>query len=118
MSSNDPAHLAGKTLEGRRFQPTNPEELRSLVNFAFDYRGDVTLELDTGEVLEGYVYDRNDQMPSPSLKVFPKDQEGTRVVLYEHVVSIFFSGEDTAFGKSWDDWVNKMQKISAKKEST
>ena len=118
MSSNDPAHLAGKTVEGQRVHPKNPEELRSVVNVAFDYRGDVTLELVTGEVLEGYVYDRNDQMPCPSLKLFPKDQDGTRVVLYEQVVSIFFSGEDTAFGKSWDDWVNKMQKISDKKPSS
>ena len=117
MSSDDQAHSVGQTLEGRRFQPKNHEELRSLVDLAFDYRGDVTVELQSGEILEGYIYDRQDKSPSPSLKLFPKDQPGSRNVFYEDIVSIFFSGEDTAFGKSWEEWVSKSQKVSAKKES-
>ena len=118
MSSDDQGHSAGPTLEGLRFQPKNQQELRDLVDRAFDYRGDVTIELQSGEILEGYVYDRNDESPSPSLKLFLKDQPDSRKVSYEDVVSIFFSGEDTAFGKSWEDWVNKSQKVSAKKESS
>ena len=116
MSSNHHAQPIGQTLEGQRFRPSTPEECRYAVDLAFDYRGDVSIELGSGEILEGYVYDRNDTLPEPYLKVFPKDGPGTRSLSYADIVSIFFSGEDTAFGKSWEEWANKMQKVSAKKE--
>jgi len=98
-----------QSLEGQVFKVADAEERKKVIDLAFDYRGDVTLELRSGERLEGYVYDRNSQLPAPSLKLFPKNQGGTREVGYEDIVSIVFSGQDTAFGKSWEEWLNKKQ---------
>ena len=86
-----------------------------MIELAFDYRGDVTLELQSGERLEGFVYDRNTESPVPSLKLFPKYHPGTMEVRFEDVVSIDFSGEDTASGKSWEEWLIKKQKVSTDK---
>ena len=96
--------------EGQQFNFEDAEIRNKVIELAFDYRGDVTLELRSGERLEGYVYHRNSQEPNPSLRIFPKNQAGTRDVEYKDILSIVFSGEDTAFGKSWEDWHNKKQK--------
>lgn len=110
-------HQLGQSLEGQQFKLADAKQREHVIELAFDYRGDVTLELLSGERLEGYVYHRNSQAPSPSLKLFPKNEAGTREVGYEDIVSISFSGEDTAFGKSWEDWLNKKQKDSEKNQS-
>lgn len=114
MASQPESPRFEQSLEGKHFQVDNAEQLTHAIELAFDYRGDVTLELRTGERLEGYVYHRNGQGPSPTLKVFPKNQTGTREIGYEDIVSIVFSGEDTAFGKSWDDWLKKKSPDQAK----
>ena len=114
MTSQPDSSRLEQSLEGKHFKVLDAELRNKVIEWAFDYRGDVTLELRSGELLEGYVYHRNCQMPSPSLKLFPKNQDGTREVGYEDIVSIHFSGEDTAFGKSWEDWLDKNQKESRK----
>ena len=45
-------HTSGNgagSLEGRIFQPASPAELAEAIELAFDYRGDVTIGLRTGE---------------------------------------------------------------------
>jgi len=79
------------------------------VDVAFDYRGDVTLELTSGEKIEGYIFNRNASASLPVLQLFPKDQAGTRVVPYADIATIAFTGEDTASGKSWEAWVKKKE---------
>ncbi|RMH31929.1 MAG: hypothetical protein D6690_15100 [Nitrospirae bacterium] len=82
------------------------------MDLAFDYRGDVTLIFTSGERIEGYVFDRNTEIERPYLKLFPKDQPEARVILLDDLRGIFFSGEDAAFGKSWEDWQKKAQKVA------
>ncbi|GJL64068.1 MAG: hypothetical protein NPIRA04_27220 [Nitrospirales bacterium] len=106
---------SGKSLEGQKFQLTDPEERRRVIDLAFDYRGDVTIELRSGESIEGYLYDRDLRSSPPTVKIFPKGQSSMQSLRYEELDTLAFSGEDTAFGKSWDDWVHKMEKISKKK---
>ncbi|MDX1410945.1 MAG: hypothetical protein R3351_02200 [Nitrospirales bacterium] len=110
MDSLPDSRNCEQSLEGQHFKVEDAEIRNKVIELAFDYRGDVTLELRSGERLEGYVYHRNSQEPTPSLKIFPKNQPGTRDVGYKDILSIVFSGEDTAFGKSWEDWHNKKQK--------
>ncbi len=117
MDSNSEAASPSQSLEGQRFQLTDRQERRRVIDLAFDYRGDVTIELQSGESIEGFLYDRDSQDSSPEVKVFPKGQAGSRTFQSEDLVSLAFTGEDTAFGKSWDDWLGKMEKISKKKES-
>lgn len=95
------------SLEGRRFVPASRAALVEAIELAFDYRGDVTIELTSGERLEGYVFNRNAGGPAPALELFPAEASGVRSVPYAEIRSIAFTGEDTATGKSWEAWVTK-----------
>ncbi len=118
MGSHQESPSSGKSLEGQRFQLADSQERRRVIDLAFDYRGDVTIELQSGECIEGYLFDRDLQASSPTIKIFPKGQSGMQSFRYEDLQAVIFSGEDTAFGKSWEDWVNKIEKVSKKKETS
>lgn len=96
-------------LEGRVFRPRTPDELTEAIEDAFDYRGDVTIELTSGVTVEGYLFDRNADAPEASVHLFPKDDPGLRSIPYGEVRSIAFTGKDTASGKSWEAWVAKKE---------
>lgn len=98
-----------ENLEGAIFHPETQEKLEKAIDLAFDYRGDITIELKSGERVKGYVFNRIVCQPKAYLELFPTETSGSRMVLYDEVVSITFSGEDTAFGKSWDAWLKKKQ---------
>lgn len=95
-------------LEGRTFRPATPAELAEAIELAFDYRGDVTLTLKSGERIAGYLFNRDASGALPILQVFP-EQGGARTIPYAEVVSIAFTGEDTASGKSWEAWMTKKE---------
>lgn len=101
-----------------------PEQRQQAIDWAFDYRGDVTIELTDGTSREGYVFDR--ELPGAvepgrdwsdrKLRVLFAD--GTRTSYrYGDVVAITFSGRDTAAGKSWETWVKNyaMKKLAGEK---
>lgn len=98
-----------ESLEGRTCRPTDPAELAAAIDRAFDYRGDVSLVLRSGETLEGYLFNRDARSSSPFLEMFPKGKSEPRTVLYAEVVSLAFTGKDTASGKSWEAWVAKKE---------
>jgi len=66
----------------------SPEALRT----AFAYRGDVTLTLDDGSALEGYVAD-----PGPdAVRVWPRDGGDARVIEAARIRRVALSGRDPA----------------------
>jgi len=79
------------------------------VELAFDYRGDVTLEVISGGKIEGYIFNRNAVALPPFLQLFPKGQPGEMKIPYGDIVAIGFTGEDTASGRSWEAWVRKKE---------
>ncbi|MEO8047825.1 MAG: hypothetical protein ABI684_11115 [Nitrospirota bacterium] len=93
--------------EGRLFQPASFAELAEAVELAFDYRGDVTVSLKSGESIGGYLFNRQVSGPDSYLEIFPSDSAETRRIRYDHIATIAFTGEDTATGKSWETWVSK-----------
>ena len=95
------------SLEGRVFRPATANELAEAVELAFDYRGDVTLQLQSGETIEGYLFNRDSTGVRLSVQIYPKGGQGVRQVLYAEVATIAFTGKDTAFGQSWEAWVAK-----------
>ena len=103
-------HISGPgSLEGRVFRPATEAELFEAVELAFDYRGDVTLELSSGETVLGYLFNRSVTEHGSTIEVFPAKGGPTSVIPYAEVRSIAFSGEDTANGKSWEAWVTKKE---------
>lgn len=97
------------SLEGRVFRPATHAELVEAVEQAFDYRGDVALELISGRTVEGYVSNRDVDAAQPFLQVFPKNESGMQVIRYAEIKAISFTGKDTASGKSWEAWVAKKE---------
>jgi hypothetical protein len=105
------AHTSPGTgsLEGRVFRPSSSAETAEVVELAFDYRGDVTLELKSGETLIGYVYNRDHAAADPWIEVLLAAGPDSRRIAYRDILSINFTGVDTANGKSWETWVSKKQ---------
>ncbi len=62
---------ASGSLEGRVFRPTSLQDLAEAIELAFDYRGDVTLELTSGESLVGYLFNRDAAGSDPWIELFP-----------------------------------------------
>jgi hypothetical protein len=97
------------SLEGRVFRPATHAELVEAIEQAFDYRGDVSLQLASGQTVEGYVSNRDSHAARPFLQIFSKDESGLRSIRYADVQAIGFTGKDTASGKSWEAWVTKKE---------
>ena len=93
--------------EGRVFQPASFAEVAEAVELAFDYRGDVTVSLKSGESLSGYLFNRQVSGSDSYLEIFPSDSSDARHIRYDQIAAIAFTGEDTATGKSWEAWIVK-----------
>jgi len=101
-----PASNRAASLEGSVFTCQSEQDRVEAIDKAFDYRGDVTLTV-RGEVVEGYIFNRDGHSSPPRLQMFLKGSETPRIIPYADVDSIAFSGKDTANGKSWEAWVSK-----------
>jgi hypothetical protein len=80
------------------------EELADGIEQAFDYRGDVTVTLRSGDRMEGYIFDRD--RTASKMRILNK--AGQRVtVKYADVAQLSFTGRDMADGRSWEAWIKK-----------
>ena len=93
----------------RVFRPASSVDLSEAIELAFDYRGDVTLELSSGGQVTGYLYNRSGALDSASVELFVAGSGTATVIPYSEIRSIAFSGEDTADGKSWETWMAKKE---------
>jgi hopanoid biosynthesis associated radical SAM protein HpnH len=75
----------------------SPEVLRQ----AFEYRGNVTLHLDDGSRLEGYVTTLRDG----ALQLWRPGRSATEAVAAGRIREVVFSGRDPASGRSFETWV-------------
>jgi hypothetical protein len=94
------------SLEGSVFVCQNDQDRVEAIDKAFDYRGDVTLNV-RGETIEGYIFNRDSHASPPRIQMFIKGSDEPRIIPYADIGSIDFTGKDTANGKSWDAWVSK-----------
>ncbi|HNB59072.1 MAG TPA: hypothetical protein PK308_02085 [Phycisphaerales bacterium] len=77
---------------------------------AFDFRGDVTLELRDGRSITGYLFDRKRGrgLPDSSVRLMLPDADGQKVTIgYHEIARVAFSDRDPAAGKSFETWVKK-----------
>ncbi len=98
-----------ENLQGLVWHSATDEELRTGLEKAFDYRGDVTISLKDGSCIEGYIFDRQTgaTLSDSRVRLFPKDQDRKIAISYADIAGLTFSGRDTAAGKSWEAWVKK-----------
>jgi hypothetical protein len=89
------------------------EELKNQIEAAYDYRGHVTVHLNDGSKVEGFLYNR--QFPEPLFKgdpfidLFLKGSGDARRLPLSSLRSIELTGEDCAAGKSYEDYLKKKQ---------
>jgi hypothetical protein len=95
------------------------DEIRTALEKAFDYRGDVTLTLKDDSKIEGYVFDRRGggSLAECSVRILPKDQDEKRIIRYSEIARLEFTGRDTAEGKSFETWVRKYNEKKAAGET-
>ena len=107
-------------LQGRVWQVASDEDLRTGLEEAFDYRGDVTITRKDGSTVEGYIFDRRTgtTLSDSVVRLFPKDQPEKVAISYADIAGLVFSGRDTAAGKSWEAWMKKYLEKKAKGEKT
>jgi hypothetical protein len=98
-----------QSLEGAVFQCISENDRIEAIDQAFDYRGDVTLDLSSGETITGYMSNRDAGGSPPRIEIFIRGQDTPRVIPYADITAVAFTGEDTANGKSWHDWINKKE---------
>lgn len=98
-----------ENLQGKVFVAANGDDLREGLEKAFDYRGDVTITLANGSVLEGYIFDRRSglTLKDSFVRIIPKDKREKVSVSFAEIAGLAFTGRDTAAGKSWEAWVKK-----------
>jgi hypothetical protein len=105
-----------ENLEGWIPSMASEEEIRLALEKAFDYRGDLTITLTSGEKVEGYVFDRSADGPSLadcSLRLIPRTGRDKIRIAYNEIAALAFTGKDTAAGKSFEAWVKKYREKKA-----
>ena len=94
-------------LEGLVPTLASDEDLKSALEKAFDYRGDVTLTLKSGEKIEAYIFNRSTgaTLADSWVHYFTPSAPDKRKVSYAEIARLEFTGKDRAAGKHWEDWV-------------
>jgi hypothetical protein len=111
--------FAHENLEGYVPSLATSDEIREAFDKAFDYRGDLTITLRTGDKVEGYVFDRRAETADLSqcvVRMFPKNSAEKMSIRYSDIAALAFTGKDSAAGKSFDAWVKKYNEKKARGE--
>jgi hypothetical protein len=115
MSTQEMDAVTRETLQGWIPTLATEDDLRAALEQAFDYRGDLTLTLKSGETVVGYVYDRRkgSSLENSYARVLPQETNQRRDIAYSEIAALAFTGRDTAAGKSWEAWVKKYEEKKA-----
>lgn len=102
-------------LEGWVPALASEDEIRTALEKAFDYRGDVSITRKDGTTIEGYIFDRRtgSSLANSAVRLFPKDKDEKVSIAYDQIAALAFTGKDTAAGKSWETWLKKYQEKKA-----
>lgn len=81
--------------------------LAEVIERAFDYRGDVTVVWHDGGELVGYLFNRNAEVAEPFVQMFDRNGDGPYTIPYAKILTVRFTGKDTAAGKSYEAWIRR-----------
>jgi hypothetical protein len=100
---------AYENLEGWVPELASEEDLRTALEKAFDYRGDISLTFKNGERVEAYVFNRvtGKGLTDSYVQYFASNAPEKRKVSYAEIARIEFTGKDRAAGKHWEAWLQK-----------
>ena len=94
------------------------DEIRSALEKAFDYRGDITLTKKDGTKIEGYLYDRRSgtTLAASLVRVLPANGSPRVSISFADIAALAFTGRDTAAGISFEAWTKKYKEKKASGE--
>lgn len=119
MSTEEMGGTPQESLQGWVPPVATESELRAALEQAFDYRGDITLTLKTGDTIIGYVFDRRPgrSLTDSYVRILPQESQQRREISYAEIAALAFTGRDSAAGKSWQAWVKKYDEKKAAGET-
>jgi len=103
----------GTTLEGWTPEVGGSLSLATIIDMAFDYRGNVTVVKIDGSEMVGFLFNRNSDAPEPFVQMFDLDGEGPNTIPYHTIRTIRFTGRDTAAGNSYAAWLRAKEAAKA-----
>jgi hypothetical protein len=101
------------SLEGWAPEPGASLSLNEIVEHAFDYRGNTVVVKTDGTELEGYVFNRDADVPEPFIQMFDLAGAGPLTIPYAAIRTIRFTGKDTAAGNSYAAWLKRKEQQKA-----
>ena len=95
-----------EALEGWVPELASDDDLCQSLEKAFDFRGDVTITLKSGDKIEAYIFNRHTgaTLAESWVQYFAPNAADKRKVSYADIARLEF-GKDRAAGKHWEDWV-------------
>jgi hypothetical protein len=102
-------------LEGWIPELANENDLKIALEKAFDYRGDVSITLKSGERIEAYIFNRSTgaTLAESWVQYFTPSAPDKRKISYAEIARLEFSGKDRAAGKHWEAWVKSYNERKA-----
>ncbi len=96
-----------ENLEGWVPELASDNDLKDALEKAFDYRGDVTITLKSGEKIEAFIFNRHTgaSLDDSWVQYFAPNVDSKQKLFYNQIARLEFSGKDRAAGKHWEDWV-------------
>jgi len=101
------------TLEGWTPEAGGSLSLATIIDMAFDYRGNVTVVKVDGSEMVGFLFNRNSEAPEPFVQMFDLDGGGPLSIPYHAIRTIRFTGRDTAAGNSYAAWLRAKEAAKA-----
>jgi hypothetical protein len=107
-----------ENLQGWIPQLATEADIRTVIEKAFDYRGDVTITGKDGAETTGYLFDRRagSTLDNSVVRLMLATSNERPAIRYSDIAAIAFTGRDTAAGKSYEPWVKKYWEKRAKGE--
>jgi hypothetical protein len=102
-------------LEGWIPTIADKKDLLAALEKAFDYRGDITITLKSGERIEAFIFNRRTgaTLVDSYIHYFTPNAPEKRKLSYAEIGRLEFSGKDRAAGKHWEAWVEKYNQKKA-----
>ncbi|MDG2422595.1 MAG: hypothetical protein P8M22_01315 [Phycisphaerales bacterium] len=83
------------------------ETFEAALAAAVEYRGDVTISVADGSVIEGYIFDLTGDIDDGSIGFMTSSDKSPRRLDAGSISRLEFTGKDTAEGKSFETWIEK-----------
>ena len=103
-----------EVLEGWIPALASDDDIKAALEKAFDFRGDVTLTLKSGEKIEAYIFNRQTgaTLADSWVQYFAPNAPDKKKLAYDQIARLVF-GKDRAAGKHWEDWVKNWNEKKA-----